>query len=105
MKYVLIFLILFSSLAFAQTKDDFKDIPGDKKREQKVEKIMKSLRKGMTKNELYKLIGKYYKTGYKKEGKEEWVTFRDRKKGGTATITVYLKDGKVQSWKEEEIKK
>jgi len=104
MKYVLIFLILFSSLAFAQTKDDFKDIPGDKKREESKEKILKSLRKGMTKKELYKLFGKYYKRGYKKEGNEEWITFRDWIKGGTKTVTVYLKNGKVQSWKEEEIK-
>ncbi len=103
MRYVLVlcFLVIFGAIAAArpETKDGFKPAPeGDERRELRKEDIVKQARIGMTKKDLYKLFGKYYRTGYRREGEEEWITFSDRKRSAPGGITFYLQKGKVKSW-------
>jgi len=85
-----------------EVKGEFKPAPEvDNNREKRKDDILKKVRVGMTKKTLYKLFGRYYRTGYRLEGNEEWVTFSDRKSDERDAITFYLKKGKVKSWRLE----
>ena len=99
--FTLIFFLI-SSEACPQAKDTFKPIPENQERKKVLRDRAKSVNIGMSKEKLYKLFGRYYRTGYVKKGKEEWITFGDRiRKDVDRKITFYLKDGKVRSWQIE----
>ena len=98
----IIILILISSLAFAETHIDakFKLRPEKEEQAEKLATTLGVVYVGMPKAALYQVYTDLQQKGYRKDGRDEWITFTDwMSEEPGALITFYLRDSKVRGWK------
>ena len=94
MNKIIIILLLISSLAFAESQTD------KEKQREEFATALGVVYVGMPKEALYKVYTDLQQKGYRKDGRDEWITFTDwMSEEQGSRITFYLRDGKVKGWK------